>query len=89
MKPKHQAAAPSLTDAYLQVLNELTQDPCTTAMGAHSLGVVTVEALKAGLVPDRDLCERAARLQTPAEALHLVEEWIAERKPKRRKGARR
>jgi hypothetical protein len=72
-------ATSALTDAYLQVVNELTQDPRTTAMGAHSLGVVTVEALRAGMVPDRDLCERASRLQTPAEAMRLVEEWIGER----------
>lgn len=70
------------TDEFARDLNAVLRAPETTAMGGYSLGVFQYLVERSGLsvFPDREAMERVARCERLADAVLLIEAWIAEKR---------
>jgi len=65
------------TQTYFDLVNELLQAPGATALGAYAMGMVTVAADHAGLIPDRQLLYAASRVVTLHAVVVVYDSWVA------------
>lgn len=61
------------TDEYLDLVNEMV--PRATPEGAYCVGIVSEEAWRRAMQPDRQLLEAAVKCESLSEAVQLFDRW--------------